>query len=491
MTEAVRQTKPTVTDLKAAGKSPRKAKKAELATRKPDVPLDFSKAVVQTQAYLALLGPDAQQGARVALAWGRGIGKSWFHRVVWWLLIAHWDGVLRPGASSPGIRIVLLMPTLQQARKVHVDLILAELQGEWAFLGGKLNQGTWRITFPGGSWIQIISSVRAHLVRGIRCDFVSVDEADDIEKAMIDSIVNPWFSEPWSLRFLLLSGTPRMGRKGLLWEAFHEWPKKNAKFIGLHATAYDAPQLVDPTYLAEVKDVTPPSIFDREWMCNFDAAEGIIYSLFWERFHIREPGPDQEWDDFFYCADHGYTDPGVILGCGVIGRGADAVVWAVSEVYETEKDPVWWEETAVSRIADYPDAKWYPDPARPDINSLWRKRGANIRKVEKGPGSVLSGIGFVQRYLKVRSRLERQAGELVPVEYARLFVSRKCPKLIGEMGLYRRKRKKGGGDEFEEEPEDKDNHALDALRYGITTHFPDAYRAHNDRSLDGRQAASE
>ena len=490
MTEAARQSKPTAEDLKAAGKAPRKRKGAALAKRKPDVALDFSKAKVQTFAYAALLGPDAKQGTRVALAWGRGIGKSWFHRMTWWLLVAKWDGVTRADGKSRGIRIVLLMPTLQQARKVHVDLVLAELDAEWAFLGGRLNQGTWRITFPGGSWIQIISSVRAHLVRGIRCDYVSVDEADDIDKGMIDAIVNPWFSEPWSLRLLLLSGTPRMGRKGLLWDAFHEWPKKNAKFLGLHATAYDAPQLVDPEYLAEVKDVTPEAVFKREWLCDFDAAEGIIYSLFREQFHVREPPPDVEWSDFFYCADHGYTDPGVILGCGVLGHGADAIVWVVSEVHETEKDPLWWQDTAAIRIRDYPDAKWYPDPARADINALWKKSGANIRKVDKGAGSVLSGIGFVQRYLKIRSRLERRAGEVVPVEFARLYVSERCPKTIAEMGLYRRKRRTGSADLFEEEPEDRDNHCCDALRYGLTSHFPDSFRAHNDRSHDGRAPES-
>ncbi|MDG4916367.1 hypothetical protein, partial [Mesorhizobium sp. WSM4983] len=58
----------------------------------------------------------------------------------------------------------------------------------------------------------------ANSARGIRCDIVTADECDDIDPSVMDGIVKPWFSEPWSLLKRLFGGTPRRGRYGLLYQ---------------------------------------------------------------------------------------------------------------------------------------------------------------------------------------------------------------------------------------------------------------------------------
>jgi hypothetical protein len=389
--------------------------------------------------------------------------NSWFMRLCWYLLVYEWDHRFRPGARKPGIRIVLLMPTLEQARKVHAELLEAELEGEWAFLGGKLNKTTWRVTFPGGSWIQWVTAERAQNARGIRCDFVCVDECDDIDPSILDSVVNPWFSEPHSLRMLLVAGTPRRGRKGTLYRYWYTIPKQTPdSAFAFHATAYDAPELVDPGFVEKIRLTTPEPIFKREWLCDIDSAEGLVYATFDERFHVRTPPEDVMWDEILFGADHGWEDPGVILTVGVLGKGNDAIVWVLDEVYAQHKDANWWESKVAERVGWYPDAKWYPDSAQPATAAAWKKIGARVQDVEKFAGSVEAGINEIRRYLSKRTWLDRDGQEQAS---ARLYVHPRCRNTIDEFGLYRHKRDPKNPERMTDEIDTRNDHALDALRY--------------------------
>lgn len=445
--------------------------------------LNFNHLPAQTKAYRAF-----QPGCRVAIPWGRGCGKSWFVRRMAYLLVAQWDGQFRPDAPHTGVRIVVLMPTLEQARKVHADLLLTELDehGEWGFLGAKVNKSTWRVTFPGGSWIQFVTAERAQHIRGIRCDAAFVDEADDIDPDLIGSVVNPWFSEPHSLAMMLVAGTPRRGRGGLLWEAYHDWPKRQpGRYFGFHATAYQADRrIIDRAYLDEVRSITVEEIFKREWLCDFDAAEGLVYPQFMASFHVREPPDDVLWSEILVGGDHGYEDPGVLLKIGILGHGADATAWILEEVYERHRDPEWWLDVVTEWVADYPAAKWYADPALPGVLRSWKKRGANIKDVDKGAGSVENGVKALQRWLHVRRR--RNDEGVVTRESARLYVHPRCVNTIAEFALYRRKRSRQNTETVLEEIEDRNNHAMDSLRYAICSRFEQVTGRKRDANADNR-----
>lgn len=442
---------------------------------------DFSLLEAQSHAHLAF-----QPGNTVCIPWGRGCGKSWFVRTTAYLLIAEWDGVVRPLAKLPGVRIVVLMPTLEQARKVHTDLLLAELDGDWAFLGAKVNKTSWRVTFPGGSWIQFVTAERAQFIRGIRCDVVYVDEADDISPELVDSVVTPWFSEPHSLKQMMLAGTPRRGRKGLLYRAYKEWPAVDETCFGFHATAFDAPGIVDRAYLDKVKLRTVEEIFKREWLCDFDAAEGLVYPMFSERFHVREPPLDVVWDEILFGADHGWEDPGVILLIGILGKGRDAQAWVLDELYEQHREPDWWLAQVGERVGWYPDAKWYPDH-KPEVTAGWKRIGARIQDVDKSAGTIEGGVAVVQQWLHVREKPGQSVdGEPVAESYARLYVHPRCENLINEFGLYRRRRDPRNTEVVLDDIEDNNNHAMDALRYALVNRFEYGGSRKRDANMEDR-----
>lgn len=405
---------------------------------------------------------ELQPGNTVCTPWGRGVGKSWFMRLCWYLLVAEWDGKLRPGASQPGVRIVLLMPTLEQAKKVHAHLMLEELSNQWGWLKPSINRSDWRITFPGGSWIQWVTAERAKNIRGLRADVICVDEADDVEIETFDAICGPWLSETHSLGMVLISGTPTRGRYGLLYKKHRMGLDGVANHASIHATYRDVPEFVNVERIERERPFIEPSLFKREWECDFDAAEGLVYSMFKEDFHVRNPPAQAPFDEFLVGVDHGYEDAGVFLVAGVLGHGRDATTYVLEEVYQTQKTESWWVQKARELNKKYPQAKWYADPSQPArIEALKREAGIRIIAADN---AIEDGVSAVADRFLVRRREDGS-------EYAKLYVSPSCKNYIRELGLYRRKRDPKNKERVLDDIEDKHNHVNDSCRYAIYSRF--------------------
>jgi len=409
-------------------------------------------------------------GRTIVIPWGRGVGKSWFIRRLAYLLIAQWEHRERqtPSGSVRGIRIVFLLPTFKMFRDVHSRAMLDELQNEFASLEASVDRTTFTVTFPGGSSIQVFpaSDHGGQRARGIRADVAMVDEADDTDSEIYDGVVTPWFTEPWSLKIRIVSGTPKRGRHGLLFR-LHEAGLKGrriragrtdgfsleeldalARFYTVHATYKHAPQNVDQREVETARVTMPAATFDREYNCNFDAGEGLVYP-FDEAFHVQEPPPLSSFREFIVGMDHGWVDAGVLVLAGIQGHGNDATLWLLDEWYESECPNEVWNE----RAKGWHFAKFWPDPSRPDrINDL---RSAGL-KVGETDNDIHGGIARVADLLFIRSS---EDGE----RRARCYVSPKCKNTIREFGLYRRKKRADGT--FDEDPEDRNNHAMDAIRY--------------------------
>lgn len=389
-----------------------------------------------------------------------------------YLLVAEWEQKERANFGK-GVRIVILMPTLQQFKKVHAAQLVSDLSrgGDWGFLGAEVNRTDWRFTFPNGSWIQVVSSQNADANRGIRCDAVIIDEADDVDIRVFDSVMTPWFTEPHSLKMVLFSGTPRRGRYGLLWKAYRIWPFGDADHDPLpnhhsfHATAYDAPDYVDPSLVALERSRVSPDTFAREWLCDFDSGEGLVYPFFNVAFHVKEPPSLAIFNQFIVGVDHGFNDPTVMLVIGIAGKGRDAICHILREEYH-----VGLSATEVSAIAkrvasSFPNAKWYADHA-PSINKQIRDDAhVDLVEAEKGPGSVEDGVAYVADALFIR---ETEDG----ARWSQLYVDPSCKHTIDEFGLYRRKRDPRNSDRVLDDIDtSKNDHCCDAIRYALFSHF--------------------
>ncbi len=408
---------------------------------------------------------------------GRGVGKSWFFRTAWWLLIAEWEHKLRTKALKPftGVRIIPLMPTLTQFKDVHMSGIEQDLAGDFAFLGGRIDRQRGQVTFPGGSWLKPFpaSTYNARTARGMRGDVLCSDECDDIDCEVYDAVAVPWLSEPWSLGIELLGGTPTRGRHGLWYRTLAAGRKGQAlrdgatdsdltekaskalqSIYSFHATYADAPETVSDDAVEKARATTLPATFRREWEADPDAGEGLVYP-FEEDFHVRERPALSSFSEFIVGADHGWVDAGVMLLCGIQGHGNDAVMWVLDEWYESECPNHVWDQRAVA----WKFAKFWPDPSRPDRINTLRSLGLDVGETDN---NIDGGIS------RVADLLFRRKREDAP-DWARLFVAPECKNTIKEFGLYRRKKLSDGT--FDEQPEDKWNHAMDSLRYACVGRF--------------------
>jgi hypothetical protein len=406
------------------------------------------------------------------MPWGRGCGKSWFERFEGiHLAVAENYGKLRSNAKKPfnGVRIIGLCPTLKQFRDIHYASLESELYGDWKPFGGKINKGTLRITWPDGSWFQPMPAATASskAARGQRCDVILMDECDDIPIEVFDSVVRPWFTEPWSLKRILAGGTPRLGRQGLLWRLHalgESSDPKHDRYASKVFTYRDCPDIVDPEEVEDARENTDEAAFAREWECDFDSAIGLVYSGFDEEFHVRAPSDHIHFHRYVLGVDHGTEHPGAFILIGITGHGDSSVAWVLDEDVASHRDNPEWDKIAKDKYSQMV-ARAYADPSRPDrINDL-RRAGLNCQGAEN---SVQAGLGRVAGLLMKRGV---DVDENTARTFARLYVHPRCVHTIAGFRNYKRKPDPSGNGRYLDDVLKVNDDEMDALRYAIVGEF--------------------
>lgn len=427
-------------------------------------------------------------GNIASFPWGRGSGKTTIGR-----LLLHTNAL-----GGEKRHVGLLMPSLKQARQVYWPHLFEDFDGPLrGYIKGRPNKTLLEVVYRNGSRLTTWGAENAAGIRGQRFDVLIEDETDDIEPEVEQAVVRPTFSRSGMNALWVKWGTPRRGRAGSLYSSFSKALRGLPGYVGFALRADQSPQ-IDQVWLAGVKGDTPPDIYGREYDVNFDAAGGRVWgAVFSEDFHVRLPPSLATYSQVFICCDHGWEDPGCFLLVLVLGYGRDAVSFVVDEIYERHKTEEWWKARLSEWLEQYPTAKFYGDPSQPArIEAYRRDCGADTREVDN---SIEDGIQAVADRFLIRKRYDEK-GEIVE-RYSRLFVSPKCVNLLTELGCdrpvfegrkpmdglgaYMRKRDPEAELRYLDEVVDKNNHASDALRYGIFNHFGGPDHGQNEgESLD-------
>jgi hypothetical protein len=209
---------------------------------------------------------------------------------------------------------------------------------------------------------------------------------------------------------------------------------------------------------AEVGEYDWDSLFQQ----SPKARKGLVYPEFLRVAHVvphaeieRLYRQNGRWS--FHATgcgvDWGWSDPSAWI---VAGRtGANTVV-IVDELYAsnvTTDEQGWFPRARTLR--DQHALSWFAaDPSEPGyINSLRRYLGGRP-VVYNADNAISEGVRRVRRQLQQRDERGRP----------RLIVSDRCVNVIRELETYQYRAGAGGPSE---EPEDKNNHAMDALRYAV------------------------
>ena len=195
--------------------------------------------------------------------------------------------------------------------------------------------------------------------------------------------------------------------------------------------------------------------YQRYILGQWVAAEGAVYPMFERGRHVSANAPDTRFT--WVGVDYGHTNPTAFVR---LGLGEDGRVWALEEYYHAAS------ETGARSPRQYAadlirfahgSACVVIDPSAEGFILQLHEDSPALR-LKKADNAVLEGVQLVSAAL--------DAGKL-------MFHPR-CERLIAEMEGYRwdeRARERG-----EDKPRKEDDHAVDALRYGLMHYRRDVRR---------------
>lgn len=351
-------------------------------------------------------------------------------------------------------RICYIAPTYQQAR----DICWQELIHICQPIITKVNESRLEITIrtqDGGTsqiWLRGWESVET--LRGQAFDFLVIDEIAMMRNFDLNwqEVLRPTLTDRRGE--VLFISTP----KGFnhFYDLYNQ-QNEDKDYKSFHFTSYDNPNLPLDELEKARKEITEDR-FSQEYMADFRKTEGLVYKEFGREKHL--------FDDFtrrgrivevIAGVDFGFTNPSVILK---IEHDSDNHYWITEEWYKEGKTNA----ELIERASRMGINIFYPDPAEPDRILEMTNRGLNCREVSK---DIEKGIDSVRELLK----------------QGRIHIHKNCVNTIHELETYsypdtRNERNPN------ELPIDKDNHALDALRYALFNNQP-AFEETNDFNLYG------
>jgi hypothetical protein len=200
-------------------------------------------------------------------------------------------------------------------------------------------------------------------------------------------------------------------------------------------------------------------LYEGKWA----KAEGLVYEAFDAAIHVIGPDPVPHVRRWVAGVDWGFTEPGTIQLCGIDGDGR---MYRVSEIYRSRKLIDWWVDRAKELHAEHRIETFACDPAEPAYIEAFRAAGLPVTEAFN---DISPGVQGVQKRLEVQpdNRPRLQLVEQDPDGADEVLQAAKKPLgLIDEMDAYSWPKTREGKPN-KEVPEDKDNHACDALRYAV------------------------
>lgn len=206
-------------------------------------------------------------------------------------------------------------------------------------------------------------------------------------------------------------------------------------------------------------ETLPKKLFNRFVMNSWEEAEGLVYDEFLEARDVMEPFAIPEHWQQEIGLDHGLRNPTAVLWYAI---DHDGNIIVYNEHYEAEKPISYHAEmikrkgTLTSGIAD------------PSIFSINQQKNGYVFSI----GDEYRDFGIMLRPA-FRSKEEASIARVNEMFKAgRIKIFKNCVNLIREIENWKWKDVKPGVVlNKPEEPEDRDNHACDVLKYIVATRY--------------------
>ena len=241
-----------------------------------------------------------------------------------------------------------------------------------------------------------------------------------------------------------------------------------------HATALDNPHFPVQEFerqRAQAEREGKMAEFRQEWLAEFSNPQALVYSNFSIETHVVEPLEVPEDGTDILGIDFGFSpDP---FAAVFVRIDKDNNWWVYDEIYENELTMQKAEQALFNKMGGRRFSRIIGDSAAKfDIHSM-KKLSFPIVGSKKGADSIRAGIR------EVFAKLEIREGTGKP----KLFITNNCKFTIRELQSYSFIKDAYG--EIQNTPEDKNNHALDALRYLALDFYRNQVRVRKKKIYDG------
>ena len=267
----------------------------------------------------------------------------------------------------------------------------------------------------------------------------------------------------------LLASNPEPGWVKNLFVTPQKMQRSFPRHSFIQALPTDNPYL-PPDYIPDLKESNPESWVAKYIKGNWDALAGQIWPMFDWADHVLEPFPiPVEWRKF-RSIDHGQVNPTCCLWFAI---DYDGNVFVYKEYYSPGLISDHCKEiVSLSEGEDYQTTKLPPEcwgKTMEKDHKFWsvadeyREHGIYPSRANN---EVEAGINRVGEYLTVKP------AKIHPITATlgspTLFIFKNCQNLLLEIPDYIWK-DRSSDDTSKEKPKKVDDHACDALRYGIMT----------------------
>lgn len=247
----------------------------------------------------------------------------------------------------------------------------------------------------------------------------------------------------------------------------------------------------DDTEILEIQRTTAPEWFAQEIGADFASFVGKIYPEFDESVHVKDFPFRPSWPNYM-AIDFGYVNALAAVEFQV-SPWDDIYVWREHYMSYKRLD----EHIELWKSRQQPDGYHinmaFGDAADPEGALTISEKFAPCLAMPESKENWREGIDLVKTFLRLEQTGE--ADEFGTPEVApKLFVARSCVNVIREFNSYRAPQTRGGTGNLNESgkrggAQKQDDHAMDALRYGLmhifklgaVYHLEDVYRLQQTR----------
>jgi len=338
--------------------------------------------------------------------------------------------------AKDGVRVLYLSPTFQQSRDILWESLLKIVRGT----NPKINEARLEITLrtiDGGDGLLLVRSWESvETLRGQAFDLIVIDEVASMKEFWVNwqEVLRPTLTDRKGE--VIFISTPK-GFNHFYDLCNQELTDKD--FKAFHFTSWDNPHL-DQEELQTAKDTLPSDRYLQEYEASFQKTQGLAIPEFSREKHLYEELPVGNYEKLAG-VDFGYVHPAAV----------PEIRWTGEKLYVEDE---WYKRGRVdAQIAEYVAScnfnAVYPDPENQGGIEELRRRGVNVREVQKGKGSVLKGINMIRELFLSK----------------RLFINKRCVNLITELESY------AYDDSKSELPVKENDDCIDALRYVVMSLF--------------------